>query len=427
MTSPGKPMTFKAAILALCLACAPAALHAATIGKQTPAPPLTQTHIDANAPAAERAAWSAYLNRSQELMAADKASFAAERAGLATIPEPARAGNPNSMPLDRDAAWYGGAEATAIAANILSYQTPAGGWSKNQNRADPPRQRGQSYVQGTEGDSWSYVGTFDNDSTQTELAFLARMQKAYPGPEGDAYRAAFLKGVRYVLNAQYPNGAFPQVYPLMGGYHDALTFNDGGFAHQATFLRTISERKGDYAFIPPALAAEAATALQKAMAVLLKSQVVVNGKKTVWGQQHDPITLQPVGARNYEMKSLAAAESSGLLIFLMQQENPSKEIRDAVHAGIAWLKDHAIMGYEWTNRNDGNGRMLYAKEGAGPLWSRFYDIETGKPIFGERDQSIFDTVADVGAGRRNGYSWYNSTPKSAIEMYDKTWKAKYPQ
>jgi PelA/Pel-15E family pectate lyase len=424
-------MTFKTALLTLCLAAplalGPAALNAATIGTQTPAPPLTQALIDAEAPAAERAAWTAYLRRPEALMAADKASLAAEREGLATIPAPARPGNPNSMPLNRDGAWYGGAEAKAIAANILSFQTPAGGWSKNQNRADPPRVRGQSYLEGGEGDSWSYIGTFDNDATQTELAFLARVQAQYPGPEGEVYRAAFLKGVRYILTAQYPNGAFPQVYPLMGGYHDALTFNDNGFAHQATFLREIAARKGDYAFVPADLAAEAGRAADKAMAVLLKSQVVVDGKKTVWGQQHDPITLQPVGARNYEMRSLAAAESAGLLIFLMQQDNPTKEMQEAVHAGIAWLKDHAITGYEWTTRDPAVGRMLYAKEGAGPLWSRFYSIETGKPIFGERDQRVFDDVADVGSGRRNGYSWYNSTPRSAIEMYDKTWKAKHPQ
>ena len=419
-------MTIKAVLLALSLAAAPASLAAATIGTQTPAAPLTQAHIEANASAAERAAWLEYLRKSEALMAADKASFAKEREGLATIPAPARAGNPNSMPLDRAPAWYKSDEAKAIAANILSYQTPAGGWSKNQNRADPPRQLGQSYVQGTEGDSWSYVGTFDNDATQTELAFLARVQAQYPGPEGDAYRAAFLRGVRYILTAQYPNGAWPQVYPLMGGYHDALTYNDGGFANQATFMRTIGERKGDYAFVPADLAAAANRSAQKAMDVLLKSQVVVDGKKTIWGQQHDPITLQPVGARNYEMASLAAAESGGLLIFLMRQENPTPQMVEAVHAGIAWLRDHAIHGYEWTTRDPAVGRMLYAKEGAGPLWSRFYSLETGKPIFGERDQRVFDDIADVGMGRRNGYSWFNTTPKSAIEMYDKTWKAKHP-
>ena len=111
--SPGNTMTFKAALLALCLAAAPAALHAATIGAQTPAPPLTEALIEAEAPPAERAAWLAYLKRSQALMEADKASLAAERAGLTEIPKPARAGNPNSMPLNRDPAWYGGAEAKA--------------------------------------------------------------------------------------------------------------------------------------------------------------------------------------------------------------------------------------------------------------------------------------------------------------------------
>lgn len=416
-------MKFKAALLIACLGLSPAAAHAAVIGKQVPAPPLTQAMIDESAPAAERAAWSAYLQRSRDLMAADKASLAKEREGLATVPAPAKAGNPDSMPLEKPADWYAGAEAKAIADNILSYQTAAGGWSKNQNRTDPPRQRGQHYVQGTEGDSWSYVGTFDNGSTFTELAYLARVQAALPGAAGEPYRQSFLKGLRYILMAQYPNGAWPQVYPLMGGYHDALTYNDDGFAHQVTLLSQIGAARGDYAFVPADLAAQARAAADRALDVLLKSQVVVNGRKTVWGQQHDPITLKPVGARNYEPASLAAAESAGLLVFLMSQENPSPQIVEAVHAGVAWLKAHEIHGFEWTDRKDGAGRLLYAREGAGPLWSRFYDIETGKPIFGERDQSIFDNVADVGAGRRNGYSWYNTTPKKALGLYEK-WKAK---
>ena len=228
-------MPLKPALIALLLAAAPAALCAAEIGRMEPAPPLTRAHIMADAPAAERAAWLAYLERSEAFARAEKASMFAERVGMSAVPAAPATGNPDeSMPTDRPAAWYAGPEAKAVAANILSFQSPTGGWSKNQDRRTPPRVKGQYYVAGEAGESWSNWGTFDNGATQKELAFLARVQAQYPGPEGDAYRAAFLKGVTYILVSQYPNGAWPQIYPLMGGYHDALTYNDDAFANQAT-------------------------------------------------------------------------------------------------------------------------------------------------------------------------------------------------
>ena len=49
-------MTLKSAVLALLLAAAPAALAAAEIGRMEPAPPLTEAHVMADAPVAERAA-----------------------------------------------------------------------------------------------------------------------------------------------------------------------------------------------------------------------------------------------------------------------------------------------------------------------------------------------------------------------------------
>ena len=420
-------MTLKSAVLALLLAAAPGALAAAEIGRMEPAPPLTEAHIKADAPAAEREAWMAYLERSQAYARAEKASIFAERVGMAAVPPaPATGSTDDSMPLDRPADWYAGPEAKAVAANILSFQSPTGGWSKNQDRRQPPRVKGQYYVAGENGESFSNWGTFDNGATQQELAFLARVQAAHPGPGGDAYRAAFLRGVNYVLVAQYPNGAWPQIYPLMGGYHDAMTYNDDSFANQATLLRRIEARQGDYAFVPADMAAKAGAAADKAIGILLKSQVVINGRKTIWAQQIDPLTLEPVGARNFEPPALAAAESAGLLVFLMQQQNPSQEMREAIHAGIAWLKARAIPDADFTRIPTDPGRVLVKKPGAGPLWSRYYDLKTQTPIFGDRDQTIHDDIMTVGPGRRNGYSWYNANPKKAVDMYDGGWAAKYP-
>jgi PelA/Pel-15E family pectate lyase len=129
------------------------------------------------------------------------------------------------------------------------------------------------------------------------------------------------------------------------------------------------------------------------------------------------MTLKPISARNYEMRSLASAESTEVLLFLMRQPNPTPEIRAAIDAGVAWLKAHAIYDKAFTKVSEEEGRKLVDKPGAGPIWSRNYDIQTGKPIFGDWDKSIQDDVNNISKGRRNGYSWYNAAPQKALDAY----------
>lgn len=47
--------------------------------------------------------------------------------------------------------------------------------------------------------------------------------------------------MRYLLNAQYPNGGWPQIWPLEGGFHDSITFNDNAVANAAMLLRDVSQ------------------------------------------------------------------------------------------------------------------------------------------------------------------------------------------
>jgi PelA/Pel-15E family pectate lyase len=426
-------MRFLAASLAA-LALLPAGAAMATvIGRMEPAQPLAETRV-ATLPQNEQAAWRAYLARSRALMAADKAALAAERKGAAEPAPPAAGpsgGGGGGMKLDHPPEWFASAEARRIGDNILSFQTPAGGWGKNQDRSGPRRQPGQSYVliehlpanardpQGDEG--WSYVGTIDNNATTSELRFLARLQAALPGAEGNAYRAAFLKGIGYLLNAQFPNGGWPQIYPLQGGYHDALTFNDDALSQVVELLQDVAGKTSDYAFVPSDLAAAARAAEQRALAVILKTQVVVNGKRTIWGQQHDALSLVPVGARNFEPPALSSDESADLLIFLMQQPRPTPAIRAAIQDGIAWLRAHSLRDVEWS-RAGPEGRRLLPKPGAGPIWSRYYDLQSFRPIFGDRDRTIHDDVNDLSLERRNGYSWFNAGPAKALKAFDK-WQA----
>ena len=402
-----------AAVLFAGIAAAPAA--AEVIGTMTPAEPLSEARIAA-LPAEQRAHWAEYWRQSQARLAADKVALAAEReAGRADLGSPP-AGTPASMPLDRDKAWYASADARRIADTIVSFQTPAGGWDKNRDRAGPPRVRGQS---------WGSVGTIDNGATTTELRYLARVQQALPGREGEGYRAAFLKGLRYLLEAQYPNGGWPQIYPLQGGYHDALTYNDDALVNVAELLADIAARQEAFSFVPEALADEAQGAVDRAVAVIVRTQVVAGGRRTGWGQQHDALTLVPVGARNFEPASLSSSESAALLAFLMRLDSPTPEAVRAIHAGAAWLEERALRDVEWTEAGP-EGRQLRPKPGAGPLWARFYEIATMRPIFGDRDKTIHDDVNELSAERRNGYSWFGTAPSRTLVLY-RSWATRHPR
>ncbi len=427
-------------------------LHASVIGTSKPAEPLTAARINSVLPAAERPAWLAYLDRSQQQLAMDKAALAAERAALtgAVPPYPSESGSGRSMPLNRDDAFYKSPEALHTAETILSFQIPNGGWSKNLNMSGPPRLPGQSYTSNNisrylgpddfdkpANPDWNYVGTLDNDATNTELHFLARVSSAYPGADGDRFRKSFLRGADYLLKAQYPNGGWPQVWPLEGGYHDAITFNDNAVTESASLLHDASIGAGDYAFVPADMRRKAAAASDHALTIILKCQLMVNGRKTVWAQQQDPLTLQPVAGRNFEPAALSAGESADLLMYLMKLPKPSPEVRASVEAGVAWLKANAIYGQAFVG---GRGfrppsaegaaatpqpapvpRHLEATPGAGPIWARYYSLTTGKPIFGDRDKTIHDDENDLSVERKNGYAWYSGGAKEALDAYAE-WK-----
>lgn len=405
--------------------------HAAIVGHSVAAQSLTAERIAA-LPVAQRGAWMAYLRQSERQWTADQAALAAERAGLAAVPAEPLVGSPTrSMPLKHEAAWYGSAEARHIADVIVSFQTPAGGWGKNLDMSGAPRVRGQSYVAdnrnrfGAPDDldsprdpAWHYVGTLDNDATTTEMHFLACVQQTTPGTEGNAYRRSFLRGVTYLLKAQYPNGGWPQVWPLEGGYHDAITFNDDAVRNAVVLLQGVALGEADVAFVPEAQRLQAKAAVDRAVQCILAAQVVLHGRKTIWGQQHDMLTLQPVAARNFEPASLASSESAHLLELLMKQPEPTPAVQEAVTDGVTWLQGHSLRNVAVVGgRETPEGRHMVQQAGAGPIWARYYSLDRETPIFGDRDKSIHDAMNEISLERRNGYGWYNSDPAEAIQMY----------
>jgi PelA/Pel-15E family pectate lyase len=185
-------------------------------------------------------------------------------------------------------------------------------------------------------------------------------------------------------------------------------------------LRDIARSEKDYKFVDDERRAKAGSAIARAIPLILKLQVAVNGKKTVWAQQYDENTLEPAWARKFEPPCLASGESVGIVRFLMR-EKPTPEITAAIESAIDWFKANSLNGIRWERKT---GENIVVKDRSAPLlWSRFYEIPTMKPIFLGRDSVIKYDVAQIEAERRNGYAWYVDSPRDLIEKDYGKWKA----
>jgi len=320
--------------------------------------------------------------------------------------------------------WYQTDEAARIADQLLIYQKENGGFEKNIDMALMLTQKEKDALIARRSDVSET--TIDNRTTYPQVAYLGRVITASllkPSPPANLpkYKDAFNKGLDYLLASQYDNGGFPQFYPLRKGYYSYITFNDDAMIGVLKVLRDIGNRKQDYEFVDDARRSRAAAAVAKALPLILKLQLVIDGKKTVWAAQYDELTLKPAAARKFEPVSLTAGESVNIVRFLMQ-EKPTPEITAAIEAAIDWYSKNKIDGVRWQRSNGEN--LLTRDKSAPPIWARFYEIETMKPIFIGRDAIIRYDVMQIEAERRNGYAWYVSEPNELLNEDYPKWKAK---
>lgn len=313
--------------------------------------------------------------------------------------------------------WYATAEARAVAASMIQYQTPAGGWSKNTDMTAPPS---AEFLAETKFDH--RAPTIDNGATSTQLVLLAHVIAA----GGDAaLRTSFERGFDYVLAAQYNNGGWPQYFPVIEGYYTHITYNDDAMANVLRLLRDAAAGKAPYGFVDAARRERAASAVKKGVACILRTQVRQAGKLTAWCAQHDEKTFAPAWARNFEPPSLSGNESAGLTRFLMSLPNPSPEIIAAVDGAIAWFESVKVHGLRVDSTPGADGkrdRHTVADPQASVLWARFYELGTNRPIYIGRDRVIRYDFNEIERERRVGYAYLGTWPSTLLEKEYPQWK-----
>jgi PelA/Pel-15E family pectate lyase len=230
------------------------------------------------------------------------------------------------------------------------------------------------------------------------------------------------------MAAQYPNGGWPQYFPLRRGYYRHITYNDGAMIGVMTFLRGIVASEPPFDFVDQERRAKAKAAIARGLDCILKTQVKQNGKLTAWCAQHDEKTFAPAWARAYEPPSLSGAESVGIVRFLMSVENPTPEIIATVEGAVEWLKSVAIHGMRFEQFTDTQGRKdsrIVADPEGGLLWARFYELGSNRPIFLDRDSVIRHSLAEVGQERRAGYAWYGNWADKLLAREYPQWRSRH--
>ena len=71
-------------------------------------------------------------------------------------------------------------------------------------------------------------------------------------------------------------------------------------------------------------------------------------------------------------------------------------------------------------------RRLVPDKNAKPLWARYYDLETERPYFADRDGKRYDNYEDISHERRNGYSWINNNTQKVLDKYPKWYTKHHP-
>ncbi len=323
---------------------------------------------------------------------------------------------------------YAETDYAKIADNILLFQRNNGGWPKNYDMKAILTPNQIDTVIKTKPILHT---TFDNETTYTHVNYLAQV---YTLTKDAKYKDGALKGIDFIMEAQYGNGGWPQYYPLEKGYSRHITFNDGAYMGIMNLLKKIVNNDPDFEFIDVKTRKKVTASYEKGIDCILKMQIKEDGKLTAWCQQHDEITLLPAWARKFEPPSICNAESVDIVLFLMAIDNPNEKIIASVQGAVKWFQDSKIYNtrvesfqapeMESKYKKITNDVRVVTDTAAPPIWTRYYELGTHKPLFSDRNSELLYSLAEVSRERRSGYAWYTDKPEKALKKYP-VWQKKW--
>ncbi|MGD9201294.1 MAG: pectate lyase, partial [Chitinispirillia bacterium] len=260
------------------------------------------------------------------------------------------------------------------------------------------------------------LGTFDNLSTTTELASLGHSYKHF---NEAGHKAAAQKAMDFILKAQGNSGGWPQWYPSRGkGHYSAhATYNDDAMARVLICLQKAVRKKEPFdsdIFTEDQLK-RCEAAIEKGVDYILKSQIKMGDKLTVWCAQHGMEDYKPKTARSYELPSKSGNESTLVVAFLMSCPQ-TPEIAEAVKGAIDWYNDPNVYVADTKYvRPKKKSDKSFADAPGKKMWYRFYELNTNKHFFCDRDGKPTTDINKLSEDRYTGYVWAGAWAEDLLE------------
>lgn len=273
---------------------------------------------------------------------------------------------------------------------LVAGQLQSGGWTQVIHFAKPERGRLGRYRKGP-GGSWN-SSSLDDGQTQAALVCLIEADQTLDFKHAEIHESVMF-GLHALLHAQFPNGAFPQVWtgpvqpkPVrrarfpnydwktegrVKNYWDYYTLNDGLAGTVADVLMAAHQVYGDAKY-------KAALASLGDFLILAQMPEPQPG----WAQQYND-DMVPMWARKFEPPAIAAWESQDVmetLIAIARYTGENKYLNPIPPA----------LKYFTTNCLLPDGRV-----------ARYYELQTNKPLY--MDASYQLTYDDSAAPSHYGW------------------------
>jgi PelA/Pel-15E family pectate lyase len=302
--------------------------------------------------------------------------------------------------------WYRSDEGRRIAENILSWQDKGTGWPSMDTAQAP-------FAGDTHTDRPSGLRASLVKATVNEMRFLAR---GYRATRDERYLAAVLGGLKFILDAQYPSGGWPYRCPAQADdYSRCAAYADDVMTDLMTLLQEVGSSP-DFRSLDQENRQKARQAFEKGIEFIMRSQVRVNDKPTAWAGYYDPNTCEPRPGRMFDAPAICSDESAGVLLLLMGIRKPSPEVIEAIEAGAQWYRDAQISGLELASTP--KGCRIKSNASAPPLWARFYEIGTNRPIFAGGDGIVRHSTAEIPPELRLDCAWYTDSGRGVLARYE---------
>lgn len=235
-----------------------------------------------------------------------------------------------------DEYYYRAAEQTGVA--MVKVQHPTGGWNYIADLAGEESLKKWYATIGRHGwrleEFQHYYGnaTFDDSTTVAAARFMLRLALEKKDPR---FQASLERALKFILDSQFPVGAWPQRYPPAGvfskdgnpDYSSYITLNDAVTGENIAFLFEAHAALGDSRYL---------AAARRGMDAIIALQQPP--PQAGWALQYTP-DLKPAAARTYEPKGLATHATANSIANLLEFHalTGDRKYLAPIPAALAWL------------------------------------------------------------------------------------------